>query len=404
MFKMSGLYTNTAVLIGSLVIATLLAGYLCYEQTFWAHPLLPTAKSFIPWTVSATTDSEQNGRSTARIDDATQGLNYTFTLSPNVDYSFASVGMFFTSEAKPGNFIDFSKYRLLRFRAKCSPHNVLSFTIHSFDPRVTDIKDVMSYRIPMSFFSCNQIWQWVEIDLRDMEIPEWWLQSHKINLADRGYQLNQVYSFSFGTSVQSPRDTLSYVNIADIELAGSDWRFIYGYAVFVTILWLVYGFWYFRKRSTALISELQKQIQKGRPLIAYQQLSVEPHRDKEKNAVLRYMATEYANPDLSVEIAISAIGINRAKINNILKEEIGLTFSAYLNKLRLTEAARLLMEKPGANVAEIAFSVGYNNVSYFNKLFKQEYGCPPKTFKPVYSQKIELNHPQEYGERAPTHS
>ena len=62
-------------------------------------------------------------------------------------------------------------------------------------------------------------------------------------------------------------------------------------------------------------------------------------------------------------------------------EELGLTFSSYLNKLRLTEAARLLAENEDANVSEIAYSVGYNNVTYFNKLFKQEYGCAPKTFK-----------------------
>ncbi|HTF85023.1 MAG TPA: helix-turn-helix domain-containing protein, partial [Cellvibrio sp.] len=59
----------------------------------------------------------------------------------------------------------------------------------------------------------------------------------------------------------------------------------------------------------------------------------------------------------------------------------GFTFTGYLNKLRLTEAARLLKEGEDANVAEIAYSVGYKNVSYFNKLFKEEYGCPPKAFK-----------------------
>jgi len=32
-------------------------------------------------------------------------------------------------------------------------------------------------------------------------------------------------------------------------------------------------------------------------------------------------------------------------------------------------------------VAEIAYAVGYRNVSYFNKLFKEEYGCTPKTFR-----------------------
>jgi YesN/AraC family two-component response regulator len=82
-----------------------------------------------------------------------------------------------------------------------------------------------------------------------------------------------------------------------------------------------------------------------------------------------------------VETIVNAIGVNRNKVNDILRSELGLTFSTYLNKLRLTEASRLLAEKEEANVAEIAYSVGYKNVSYFNKLFKEEYGCTPKTFK-----------------------
>jgi AraC-like DNA-binding protein len=58
-----------------------------------------------------------------------------------------------------------------------------------------------------------------------------------------------------------------------------------------------------------------------------------------------------------------------------------MTFTGYLNKLRLKEAARLLTEKSAATVAEIAYSVGYANVSYFNRLFKEEYGCTPKAFR-----------------------
>jgi YesN/AraC family two-component response regulator len=99
------------------------------------------------------------------------------------------------------------------------------------------------------------------------------------------------------------------------------------------------------------------------------------------------MATEYANPELSLEMAAVSLGVNRTKINEILKEELGLTFSTYLNKLRLTESARLLSENEDANVSEIAYLVGYNNVSYFNKLFKTEYGCAPKIFKVLYPQK-----------------
>jgi AraC-like DNA-binding protein len=63
-----------------------------------------------------------------------------------------------------------------------------------------------------------------------------------------------------------------------------------------------------------------------------------------------------------------------------------MTFTGYVNKLRLTEAARLLTEKSAATVAEIAYSVGYANVSYFNKLFKEEYGCTPKAFRTLAAQ------------------
>ena len=176
------------------------------------------------------------------------------------------------------------------------------------------------------------------------------------------------------------------MKIAELRLQGENWRYVLIFAAISTLVWLGFGFWVFKQYTKMLISELQQKVQKDRPLVAYQQLSIEPHKDKEKQTVLRYMATEYPNPELSLDTIISATGINRAKINTILKDEIGLTFSAYINKLRLTEAARILSEKPEASVAEIAYSVGYNNVTYFNKLFKNEYGCSPKTFKTVYKE------------------
>jgi AraC-like DNA-binding protein len=97
--------------------------------------------------------------------------------------------------------------------------------------------------------------------------------------------------------------------------------------------------------------------------------------------VLRYIATNYTDTEIDLESVVSATGTNRNKVNEVLKTELGMTFTSYLNKLRLTEAARLLAEKSGAAIAEIAYSVGYSNVSYFNKLFKEEYGCTPKSFR-----------------------
>lgn len=69
---------------------------------------------------------------------------------------------------------------------------------------------------------------------------------------------------------------------------------------------------------------------------------------------------------------MEATGVNPGKVNALLNAELGLAFTGYLNKLRLTDAFRLLAEKSGAVIAEIAHAVGYGNVSYFKKLFGVE--------------------------------
>jgi len=44
------------------------------------------------------------------------------------------------------------------------------------------------------------------------------------------------------------------------------------------------------------------------------------------------------------------------------------------------EQARYLLEHEGLNVSEASFAVGYNNISYFIKAFKERYGFYPGTY------------------------
>jgi AraC-like DNA-binding protein len=136
-----------------------------------------------------------------------------------------------------------------------------------------------------------------------------------------------------------------------------------------------------RTHSRALVASLDARLNNDRHVFAYRQLTLEPFKDKEKAAVLQYIGTHYMNPELDMASVTARIGADREKINEILKTELGMTFTGYVNQLRLTEAARLLADKAAMPIADIAFSVGYANVSYFNKLFKEEYGCTPKAFR-----------------------
>lgn len=117
------------------------------------------------------------------------------------------------------------------------------------------------------------------------------------------------------------------------------------------------------------------------PVIQYSKVTIQSHHDKVAKAVLNFMANRYADSNISLAVASASTGVSRGKLNDILKQETGLTFSSYLNQLRLTEAARLLKDDTKLSIAEIALSIGYNNVTYFNKLFKIQHGVTPKKYR-----------------------
>ncbi|MDQ1919200.1 helix-turn-helix domain-containing protein [Massilia pseudoviolaceinigra] len=253
--------------------------------------------------------------------------------------------------------------------------------ISTFDENVSLPSKFETYRSPGTYFSCNPQGVPVTLDMTRFSIPEWWFRQMKLDLPQQGYALNKVSKIVFGTSPDSPRDVESQVEIGELALHGRDERYLAWLAGVILASWSAFGLWFFRTHSRALIASLDSKMKKDLTLVAYRQLTLEPYKDKEKAAVLRFIATNYTNPELDLEGVAAGTGANRNKINDVLKTELGMTFTSYLNKLRLTEAARLLAEKSDAPVAQIAYAVGYANVSYFNKLFKEEYGCTPKAFR-----------------------
>ncbi len=369
-----------------LLLVSALAAYLCLERTFLRVALLPSDESELHWQAEPRTDVYQGGDSRVEVHDENYSLDFELLVSSKAEYPHAALALVFKDADGQPTEVDLSSYDTLTFKVKCSPPNVLAFTAFTFDEQISQPGDLLTYRSPNTYFSCNERWSDAALDLTRLEIPQWWLDRFQLELSMNDYRLNRVPSIQFGSTFQSPQEVAARVQINELQLNGRDWRYLYLLGAFLVAIWTAFGVWLFRQHTHALIDDLREKIQKDRPLVAYQQLSVEPQHDRDKGAILRFLATEYANPELNLETMVTAIGVSRTKINDILKSELGFTFTGYLNKLRLTEAARLLAEKSEASIAEIAYAVGYKNVSYFNKLFKEEYGCTPKTFRDIYQE------------------
>lgn len=54
-----------------------------------------------------------------------------------------------------------------------------------------------------------------------------------------------------------------------------------------------------------------------------------------------------------------------------------------LNQCRLQAAARRLGEKPARRITDTAFACGFNSSQYFAKLFRQQFGCAPRDYRPA---------------------
>ncbi|GGX80990.1 helix-turn-helix domain-containing protein [Massilia dura] len=385
---MGAFYRKALIAFVCLLAGSLLLGVLCVDRSHLRTRLLPAHGSGLPWHIGTSSDNEKPDKTrrdaagtSVAIHEARQRLRFGFRLAPAPRYRFAAADLLFEDRnGKPAH-VDLSRYDSVSFQARCAPANTLMLSVPTFDDRVSTPDHLLSYRTPSAFFACSTHGTRVDIDLSRLETPQWWFDMFKLDLSHHGYKLDRVPKMTFGSTFQSPTDTLFTVEISELILHGRDVRYLYGMGAILASAWAGFGFWFFRAHAAALVAEVREKLQKDLPFVAYQQLSLEPHRDREKAAVLRFIATHYSDAGMDVDKAVAGTGVNRNKLNDILKAELGFTFTAYLNKLRLTEAARLLSENDALAVAEIAYSVGYANVSYFNKLFKEEYGCTPKAFR-----------------------
>jgi AraC-like DNA-binding protein len=380
---MQEFYTKAFISGMCLLLVSLLLGYFCVSRTYLYLPLVPAGQSELIWRAVPRTDVEDGGLSSVKINDEQFSLSFDFTLVKQAQYPYAEVALEFTDASGAPTLVDLTAYDSLSVNVKCAPANTMLMSVLTFEEGLTVAGDLVSYRAPAAFFSCSQVWTRINLDLTRLETPQWWFDLHKLDLSRQQYRLNKVPRIAFGSSFQSPTEQSVSVLLNGITLSGRDWHYLYFLAGFLVLAWGAFAWWLLTQYTRSLVASLEHKQERDRPLLAYQQLSIAPLRDREKTAILQYLASEYACPDLDLDTMVAAINITRAKINEILKSELGYTFISYLNKLRLTEAARLLAEKPEATVGEIAYSVGYKNVSYFNKLFKEEYGCTPKMFKTV---------------------
>ena len=94
---------------------------------------------------------------------------------------------------------------------------------------------------------------------------------------------------------------------------------------------------------------------------------------------IEFIDTRYTE-NICLDDVARITGLSRFHFSRLFNQVTGHTFKDYLNLKRL-EAAKKLLLLPEINISQACFSVGFNDASYFARLFKKYEGISPSSFR-----------------------
>ena len=107
-------------------------------------------------------------------------------------------------------------------------------------------------------------------------------------------------------------------------------------------------------------------------------LNTDDQADKVIWQVLRYVESNYEDgsfAELTEQLHYDASGLSRE-----IKRKTGKTYTQLIQEKRLAQAA-FLLRNTDRNVSDIAVAVGYENISYFHRIFAESYGKSPRHYR-----------------------
>lgn len=94
-------------------------------------------------------------------------------------------------------------------------------------------------------------------------------------------------------------------------------------------------------------------------------------------SILSYCSVNYTEP-ISLDTLSEDLHLSKYYISHIFKERMGISFTDFINSLRVEHACSMLVK--GANITEVAFSSGFSSIRTFNRAFAKNMGMSPRDY------------------------
>lgn len=102
-------------------------------------------------------------------------------------------------------------------------------------------------------------------------------------------------------------------------------------------------------------------------------------RQARKARLREILRERHADPELALDTVARAAGLSTRSVQNLFEED-GTSFSDTLREIRLAHAFALLMSGrlEASRIADVAYAVGFRDVSTFNRAFRRRFGTTPR--------------------------
>jgi AraC-like DNA-binding protein len=105
------------------------------------------------------------------------------------------------------------------------------------------------------------------------------------------------------------------------------------------------------------------------------------HHEKElQNKIIKYINDHATDYDMSLTKLSDEFNIHENKISRIIRKATNISYKEYLTSIRISRACELLI-KSDISITKISEMVGFGNVSYFIRIFKNTTGLTPVNYK-----------------------
>lgn len=109
--------------------------------------------------------------------------------------------------------------------------------------------------------------------------------------------------------------------------------------------------------------------------------------DKIRMGTIYDYINENYDKNPNVNVIAEMVSLSTPAFCRYFKKQTNMTFTDFVNNYRINQAKMLLLQN--LCISEVSFQVGFESLSYFNKLFKNYIGETPTAFKKKHLNKVE---------------